>query len=89
MAAYLAAKARLFGQVMAPGGNAVLNADVPEFESLREISEKRSHRVCGYGVNPAAELRLLAARPVGQGQELELIVLGRRRSLFLPLAGGF
>jgi len=89
MAAYLAAKARLFGQVMRPGGNAVLNADAPEFETLRQLCEKRSHRIYGYGTNPTAELRLLAARPVGQGQELELIVLGRRRSLFLPLAGGF
>jgi UDP-N-acetylmuramoyl-L-alanyl-D-glutamate--2,6-diaminopimelate ligase len=89
MQAYLAAKARLFGQVMHPGGNAVLNADTPEFESLRQLCEKRSHSVYGYGANPAAELRLLAARPLGHGQELELIVLGRRSSLFLPLAGRF
>ncbi|HUK09948.1 MAG TPA: UDP-N-acetylmuramoyl-L-alanyl-D-glutamate--2,6-diaminopimelate ligase [Stellaceae bacterium] len=89
MAAYLAAKARLFGQVMRPGGHAVLNADVPQFETLRELCAKRSHRVYGYGASPIADLRLLATRPLGHGQELELIVLGRRRSLLLPLAGGF
>ena len=89
MAAYLAAKARLFGQVMRPGGHAVLNADVPQFETLRKLCAKRSHRVYGYGASPIADLRLLATRPLGHGQELELIVLGRRRSLLLPLAGGF
>ena len=89
MAAYLAAKARLFGQVMRPDGQAILNADIPEFETLRELCAKRSHRVYGYGTSPIADLRLLATRPLGHGQELELIVLGRRRSLLLPLAGGF
>ena len=89
MAAYFAAKSRLFGQLMRPGRTAVLNSDVPEFETLAQLCRKRSHRVIAYGGHPMADLRLIAARPVLQGQELELGVLGRQRKLILPLIGRF
>ncbi len=89
MADYLAAKARLFEQVMSPGRVAVLNADTPEFASLSEICRDRGHRVLAYGAVATADLRLVSTRPTAQGQELELRVLGGRRSLFLPLVGRF
>jgi UDP-N-acetylmuramoyl-L-alanyl-D-glutamate--2,6-diaminopimelate ligase len=89
MGDYLAAKARLFEQVMPAGRVAVLNADVPEFAALSEICRERGHRIYSYGATPTADLRLVSTRPTAQGQELELRVLGGRRALFLPLVGRF
>jgi UDP-N-acetylmuramoyl-L-alanyl-D-glutamate--2,6-diaminopimelate ligase len=89
MPAYLAAKARLFGELMPAGRAAVLNADVPEFDALAQLCRSRSHRIYAYGTGARTELRLLAARPTPQGQELDLKVLGRRHTVTLPLVGRF
>jgi UDP-N-acetylmuramoyl-L-alanyl-D-glutamate--2,6-diaminopimelate ligase len=87
--AYLAAKARLFGELMPPGRGAVLNADVPEFAALAQLCRSRSHRIYAYGTGARTELRLMAARPSVCGQELELKVLGRHYTVALPLVGRF
>jgi len=89
MAAYLAAKARLFGELMPRGRVAVLNADVTEFESLARVCRSRAHTIYAYGTGVRTELRLLAARPSGAGQELDLKVLGRSYTIALPLVGRF
>ncbi len=89
MEAYLAAKARLFGEVMPRGRAAVLNADTPEFESLARLCRSRSHTIYAYGTGVRTELRLLAARPGAAGQELDLKVLGRSYTVALPLVGRF
>jgi UDP-N-acetylmuramoyl-L-alanyl-D-glutamate--2,6-diaminopimelate ligase len=89
MAAYLAAKARLFGELMPPGRAAVLNADVPEFETLARLCRGRSDTIYAYGTGVRTELRLLAARPGASGQELDLKVLGRSYTVSLPLVGRF
>ena len=87
--AYFSAKARLFDQMMQPGRVAVLNADMPEFSRLAELCRRRSHRVISFGATDSADLRLVAAQPVADGQELELRVLGRRYGVRLPLVGQF
>jgi UDP-N-acetylmuramoyl-L-alanyl-D-glutamate--2,6-diaminopimelate ligase len=89
MDAYLEAKARLFAEVMRPGGAAVINADAPEFERLAEICRGRGHRVIGYGNNESAELRLLKREPLADGQRLQLEIFGARREVVLPLVGAF
>ena len=48
-AAYFAAKRRLFDQLLPAGGQAVLNADVPEFGALSEICRRRGIDVLDYG----------------------------------------
>jgi UDP-N-acetylmuramoyl-L-alanyl-D-glutamate--2,6-diaminopimelate ligase len=89
MATYLAAKARLFGELMPRGGVAVLNAEVPEFDTLAQLCRARSHRIYAYGTGVRTELRLLAARPTAAGQELDLKVFGRQYTVSLPLVGRF
>ena len=89
MEAYLAAKARLFGELMPRGGVAVLNAEVPEFEMLARLCRSRSHRIYAFGSSVRTELRLLAARPTPAGQELDLKVFGRQYTASLPLVGRF
>lgn len=89
MEAYLAAKARLFGELMPRGGVAVLNAEVPEFDRLVQLCRARSHRIYAYGTGVRTELRVLAARPGASGQELDLKVFGREYTVSLPLVGRF
>ncbi|CCQ72809.1 UDP-N-acetylmuramoyl-L-alanyl-D-glutamate--2,6-diaminopimelate ligase [Magnetospira sp. QH-2] len=85
---YLAAKMRLFGEVMAPGGWAVLNTDIPQFEALQALCAERRHRLLTYG-RCAVDLRLVKAKPVSGGQSLTLNILGTRFEILLPLAGDF
>lgn len=88
MAAYLAAKKRLFSEVMAPGGTAVLNSDIPEFSELAPLSRAAGHRVIGYG-RAGTEITLHGMTREPHGQRLDLSVLGRRTTIELPLVGEF
>lgn len=85
---YLAAKARLFGDVLQAGGVAVLNADVPEFFALKKICDDRQIRVWGYGAH-GPDLKMIKRTAQPGGQALILDVLGRRYELVLPLVGTF
>jgi UDP-N-acetylmuramoyl-L-alanyl-D-glutamate--2,6-diaminopimelate ligase len=88
MAAYLAAKRRLFTELLMPNGTAVLNADAPEFELLAESMDARGHPVIAYG-QAGKNLRLVGQRPEADGQRLTLEAFGRRQDLFFPVAGSF
>jgi UDP-N-acetylmuramoyl-L-alanyl-D-glutamate--2,6-diaminopimelate ligase len=86
--AYLAAKRRLFDTLLEPGATAVLNADVPEFALLTELSTGRGLRVIDYG-RGAGALRLLRVAPAGSGQEIEIEALGHRHAFASRLVGSF
>ena len=86
--AYLKAKIRLFDEVMAPGGAAVLNVDAPQFELLRGLCEGRGHRVITFGANDA-ELRLLGQQSTPSGQRLKLEIRGAAHVVELKPMGGF
>jgi len=88
MDGYFAAKARLFGELLPPGGTAVVNADSDRAASVAEICRRRGIRFWSYGAK-GAELRLLADTPTPAGQQLTIELLGRRYDVELPLVGGF
>jgi UDP-N-acetylmuramoyl-L-alanyl-D-glutamate--2,6-diaminopimelate ligase len=88
MAAYFAAKLRLFEHVLAPGGVAVLNADIPEFAQIAEAARDTRHPIVDFGVGAKA-IRLLDRHADADGQVLDLDLLGRRRAVRLPLVGAF
>ena len=88
MANYMEAKMRLLGEVMKPGGTAVLNADAECFEALRQMAGVRRQRVIGFGVN-GRDVRLLRLEPRPGGQRLNLMVLGDFYQVNLPLIGAF
>ena len=88
MAAYRAAKARLFDELLQPDGTAVLNADEPEFQGLAALAGARGLRVIDYGAR-ARCLTILRQRPTARGQDLTVSIEGKRCDLSLPLAGGF
>ena len=88
MAAYFAAKRRLFDTLLPPGAVAVLNADIPEYAALKEVCDARHHRILSFGRN-GSDLKLVDAAPLPHGQRLTLQAFGTTRTLDLPLAGTF
>jgi UDP-N-acetylmuramoyl-L-alanyl-D-glutamate--2,6-diaminopimelate ligase len=90
MAAYRAAKLRLFDALLPPGAPAIANTalDAATLDALRGIAAKRRLAFQTVGEDGDA-IRLLAATPHPGGQHLDLVVGGVRRSLDLPLPGRF
>ena len=85
---YLAAKSRLFSEVLSENGTAVLNADIPEFEKLKTICDTRGIKILTYG-HKAKDLKIISAAPTAHGQKLELGIFGKHTDLELPLVGEF
>lgn len=88
MAAYLAAKSRLFSEVVSVGGVAVLNADVPEFGTLKDVAEERGQRVIAYGRN-GGDFRLIAQEPTAAGQRVVVDMMGQRYETEVAIVGDF
>jgi UDP-N-acetylmuramoyl-L-alanyl-D-glutamate--2,6-diaminopimelate ligase len=86
--AYLAAKQRLFSELLPPGATAVLNADQPEFEPLAAVCRARAITLLDYG-QAAARLRLLERRPDAEGQTISFAVDGRSHEVRSSLVGAF
>jgi UDP-N-acetylmuramoyl-L-alanyl-D-glutamate--2,6-diaminopimelate ligase len=89
MASYRAAKQRLFAELLARDGMAILNADSPEFAGLAALCRGRSQRVIAYGTAGVAELHLLSREPSRDGQRISLLLFGESREIDLPLVGEF
>ena len=88
MEAYLAAKQRLFAELLPSGGTAVLNADVEPFAALARTASARGLEIIDYGTKAKA-VKLLSRAPDADGQAIEIEAFGRRHQLRLPLAGAF
>ncbi|HBH27163.1 MAG TPA: UDP-N-acetylmuramoyl-L-alanyl-D-glutamate--2,6-diaminopimelate ligase [Rhodospirillaceae bacterium] len=86
MAAYRAAKLRLFAELLPEDGLAVVNADGPEAQHFARAARGR---VVTYGASAGADLRALALTPLPHEQRAEMEVFGRRFALALPLVGAF
>jgi UDP-N-acetylmuramoyl-L-alanyl-D-glutamate--2,6-diaminopimelate ligase len=86
--AYFDAKLRLFSDVLEPGGVAVLNADIPEFEPLAAAARKAGHPVLSYG-KAGRELRIDRRTPTASGQHVTLALFQREANIEFPLAGKF
>lgn len=85
---YAYSKLRLFGEVMAPGGVAVLNADADHFAEFEAVSWARGHRVISIG-RKGRGICLVGAKPTARGQTLDLVHEGRNYNVNLPLIGAF
>lgn len=87
-ATYLAAKRRLFSELLEVDGVAVLNADSAAFDDLAETCHVRGCRVVGFG-RAGADVRLLDAESKIDGQQITISVSGRESTIRLPLIGDF
>jgi UDP-N-acetylmuramoyl-L-alanyl-D-glutamate--2,6-diaminopimelate ligase len=92
VAHYLAAKLRLFRDLVVDGGAAVISADHDCSQEVIDAARERGLRIVAVGRNAdrAGEgIRLAAASIDGFAQRLVLEHCGRRHSIKLPLVGEF
>jgi UDP-N-acetylmuramoyl-L-alanyl-D-glutamate--2,6-diaminopimelate ligase len=88
MAAYRAAKLRLFEALLPRGRTAVLNADADAYNHFAASSILSGLSLYGVGER-GRDLTLVSRRLLPQGQGLVVEADGRTHELLLPLAGGF
>jgi UDP-N-acetylmuramoyl-L-alanyl-D-glutamate--2,6-diaminopimelate ligase len=88
---YLAAKLRLFSDLVVPDGVAVVAADHAQAEAVIAAARARRLRLLTVGRqgDPTAGIRLVDAVIDGFGQRLTLDHAGRSYALRLPLVGEF
>ncbi len=86
--AYLAAKLRLFTELLPADGTAVVDLDGARGGDVAAAAATRGQRLIRVG-RAGDEIRLLALAADGFRQRLSLSVFGRKRDLLLPLAGAF
>lgn len=86
--AYFEAKARLFRDVLAPEGIAVVNIEDPHVEALIRIISKRGCQIIEYG-EEARHLRILEIEPLSGGQRVSLQVWGKMVEFVTPIVGSF
>ncbi len=87
--AYVAAKMRLFGNVLEKGGAAVLNADDASFETARAVAKRRAQRVLAVGTGEGADLRILGREMHQGGQIVRYGWEGTEHAVDLKLIGDF
>jgi len=88
MAAYRAAKLRLFQDLAPRGSTAVLNADSDAFPSFAAASVSSGLGIMSVGA--MGEGLTMAARALtSRGQRLRVLAAGRSHEIILPLAGAF
>lgn len=85
---YLAAKLRLFTDLVVDGGAAVIAADHEHSQAVQEAVRARKLRMINVGRNGDG-IRLIDASIDGFAQRLTVEYDGRRRTLRLPLVGEF
>jgi UDP-N-acetylmuramoyl-L-alanyl-D-glutamate--2,6-diaminopimelate ligase len=92
VAHYLAAKLRLFRDLVAPGGAAVISADHECSQQVIDAARSRGLRIIAVGRNGdgAGEgIRLVEAAVEGFAQKLTFEHRGRKHTIKLPLVGEF
>ena len=89
MAAYFTAKLRLFSEVLADDGTAVVWADDPQSERVIDLARERGNRVMTVGEH-GDDMRLVSRAPTLLGQGLVIATPdGTEHRVNLPLIGGY
>jgi UDP-N-acetylmuramoyl-L-alanyl-D-glutamate--2,6-diaminopimelate ligase len=86
--AYLAAKLRLFSELLREGGVAVVNADAEHAAEFVAAARARGLEVLAVG-EKGDGIKLLARTPSASGQTLKVRYGGKDFEIALPLAGDF
>ena len=84
---YLKAKALLFSDYLDADGTAVLNADIPEYNTLK-ASCGAAVKIISYGKN-GDTLRLISQTPTEKGQDIVIAVGGQKYDISLGIYGDF
>ncbi len=87
MEEYLNQKLRIFTEVLKKGGIAVLNADIPEFEKIKNVCSQEGHKILSYGYN--GDIKILNIATHFQGQSIEFEYKNKKYILNTPFIGKF
>jgi UDP-N-acetylmuramoyl-L-alanyl-D-glutamate--2,6-diaminopimelate ligase len=85
---YLAAKLRLFSEVVKDGGVAVVNADADHASRFADAAKARGLTLISVGAK-GETIKLAAREEEGAAQRLTIIHAGNTYKVLLPLAGAF
>jgi len=85
---YFAAKMMLFKDFMSDKSNAILNADIEEFPKIKEICQKKNHRIISYG-KAESDLQILKINSTEIGQRVEFSYKNENYNFDLALNGEF
>ena len=88
MAAYFTAKLRLFSEVLAPDGTAVVWADDPQAARVIDLARERGNKLITVGEH-GDTLRLVSRDPTLLGQGLVIAAEGETHKVNLPLIGAY
>ncbi|KQT33439.1 UDP-N-acetylmuramoylalanyl-D-glutamate--2,6-diaminopimelate ligase [Sphingomonas sp. Leaf412] len=88
MAAYFTAKLRLFAEVLAADGTAVVWADDPQSERVIDLARERGNRILTVGEH-GDDLRLVERHPTLLGQGLVIRAGDMDHKVTLPLIGAY
>jgi UDP-N-acetylmuramoyl-L-alanyl-D-glutamate--2,6-diaminopimelate ligase len=86
--AYLAAKLRLFDELIGPGGTAVVDVDHEHADAVSAAAKARGLSILRVG-RAGSEIRLVDARIDGFSQALRIAHGGKEFKVTLPLVGAF
>ncbi len=86
--AYVAAKMRLFKEIVKNGGAAVLNADADCYDVARSVAEARHLKIISTG-KAGTGLCLLFVEPTSDGLDLSFVYEDEAHEVTLPLVGAF
>jgi UDP-N-acetylmuramoyl-L-alanyl-D-glutamate--2,6-diaminopimelate ligase len=86
---YRAAKLRLFTDLLADGGTAVVYMDDPEHAAFLSAAVERGAKLLGVGHAPGAAIQILSVTTQGYGQRVDIRLDGENLSFQLPLTGEF
>lgn len=90
MQQYFEAKLRLFTEVLAAKGVAILNRDMTEFTQAAAACALRGIRVIDVSATDArAAIHIKGRKPLAHGQYLDVSIMGESFNLELPLVGDF
>jgi len=85
---YLAAKLRLFTDIIRPDGTVIINANAAHADDVETAARQRDLKVLRYGKN-GTDVRLVQSDVLADGHRLVIDVGGKSIDVTVPLLGGF
>lgn len=85
---YFACKMLLFSEVLASGSNAVINADIKEFDAIKKICTEKKLQVFDYGFK-AKTFRILEIKPSDINQIITFEYNHKKYDIHLSVSGEF
>ena len=84
---YFNKKKLLFTEVLNEGSIAILNADIPDYEDIKKMCEKRNHKIISYGYN--GDIKIIKIENNLQYQKVFFSYEGKEYLLNTKLLGNF